>query len=62
MPNPNPKDEIVDPARIKALLPKKPEEMGLGSLGAWTDWLNRQRPVKARFIGVPDNSRSGHKK
>lgn len=52
---PNPKDEIIDPARIKALIPKKPEEMGMGSLGAWADWLRRQPAVR---IKRGDNSRS----
>lgn len=61
MPNPVPKDEIVDPTRIKALVPKRPEEMGLGSLGAWTAWLEKQRPVKARFEGF-DDSGSAQKK
>ena len=44
------------------MIPKDPAEMGLGSLGAWTDWLQRQRPVKAKFIGPYDNSGSGHPK
>lgn len=61
MPQPQPKDEIVDPARIKALIPKKPEEMGLGSLGAWADWLRRQSPVKPKLV-TPDHSRSDQKK
>lgn len=60
--NQQPKDEIVDPARIKSMLPKNPEEMGLGSLGAWLDWLERQRPVKAKFEGKPDDSGSNHEK
>lgn len=46
MAGPRPGKEIVDPARIKAMIPKKPEDMGLGSLGAWADWLRAKPPAK----------------
>jgi len=62
MPKPIPEDEIVDPARIKAMLPKKPEEIGPGSIGAWLEWLRHQRPVRAKFVGPADNSGSDQKK
>lgn len=42
------------------MIPKKPEDMGLGSLGAWADWLRARPLVKAQPIKKADHTRSAH--